>query len=138
RVFFFRAEDGIRDPLVTGVQTCALPISEHHAAPPTAGALGGSETVLLVEDDEGVRELAELLLSEGGYVVLSASDGNEALLVAERHPGSIDVLLTDVVMPGLGGVALAEAIEHLRPGIAVVYMSGYRGDALLAVTGSAA
>jgi CheY-like chemotaxis protein len=105
-------------------------------APPKEGALGGSETVLLVEDDEGVRALAELLLAEGGYTVLAASDGNEALDVAERHRGPIDVLLTDVVMPGLGGVALAEAVERLRPGIGVVYMSGDPGDALLGISGN--
>jgi PAS domain S-box-containing protein len=105
-------------------------------APSPAGAIGGTETVLLVEDDDGVRALAELLLTEAGYHVLAASDGNDALKLAERHSGRIDALLTDVVMPGLGGVALAETVERLRPGIGIVFMSGYPGDALAGVTGS--
>ncbi|MEN3343301.1 MAG: hypothetical protein V7644_2705 [Actinomycetota bacterium] len=104
---------------------------------PAAGALGGSETVLLVEDDGGVRALAEVLLSEVGYAVLAARDGNDALRIVERHEGSIDLLLTDVVMPGLGGVALAEEVRRMRPGIGVVYMSGYPGDELRGVTGHA-
>jgi DNA-binding NtrC family response regulator len=106
------------------------------AAAPTPGVLSGSETVLLVEDDDGVRSLAELLLSEAGYSVLSAAGGEEALGLAERHPGQIDLLLSDVVMPGLGGVALAEAVERLRPGIRVLYMSGYPGEDLVGVTSS--
>ena len=106
------------------------------ATGPTADAPRGTETVLLVEDDEGVRSLAELLLAEAGYVVLSATGGEEALMLAERHPGPIDLLLTDVVMPGLGGVALADAVDRLRPGMRVLYMSGYPGEDLVGVTSS--
>ena len=89
------------------------------------GTLMGAETVLLVEDDAGVRALAELVLLRHGYTVLSAGDGSEALGVAADHEGVIDVLLTDVVMPRMRGPELAEEVVRLRPGIRVVYMSGY-------------
>jgi CheY-like chemotaxis protein len=89
------------------------------------GTLTGAETVLLVEDDAGVRALAELVLSRHGYTVLTAGDGSEALGVAADHEGGIDVLLTDVVMPRMKGPELAEEVVRLRPGIRVVYMSGY-------------
>jgi PAS domain S-box-containing protein len=89
------------------------------------GTLTGAETVLLVEDDAGVRALAELVLSRYGYSVLTAGDGSEALGVAAGYEGVIDVLVTDVVMPRMKGPELAEAIVRLRPGIRVLYMSGY-------------
>ena len=89
------------------------------------GTLTGAETILLVEDDAGVRELAELVLSRHGYSVLTAADGSEALGVAADHGGRIDVLVTDVVMPRMRGPELAEEVVRLRPGIRVVYMSGY-------------
>jgi PAS domain S-box-containing protein len=89
------------------------------------GTLTGAETVLLVEDDAGVRAFAELVLSRYGYTVLSAGDGSEALGVAAAHEGVIDMLVTDVVMPRMKGPELAEAVVRLRPGIRVLYMSGY-------------
>ena len=89
------------------------------------GTLTGAETVLLVEDDAGVRALAELVLSRHGYTVLTAGDGTEALRVVADHEGGIDVLVTDVVMPRMKGPELAEAVVRLRPGIRVLYMSGY-------------
>jgi CheY-like chemotaxis protein len=89
------------------------------------GTLTGSETVLLAEDDDGVRALAELVLSRYGYTVLTAGDGAEALRVAAEHPARIDVLVTDVVMPRMKGPELADEVSRLRPGIRVLYMSGY-------------
>jgi two-component system, cell cycle sensor histidine kinase and response regulator CckA len=89
------------------------------------GTLTGAETVLLVEDDAGVRALAQLVLSRYGYTVLTAGDGSEALSVAADHAGGIDVLVTDVVMPRMKGPELAEEVVRLRPGIRVLYMSGY-------------
>jgi GAF domain-containing protein len=85
----------------------------------------GSETILLVEDEEGVRELVRDLLRERGYTVLEAGHGAEALDVARRHGGPIDLLLTDVVMPHMGEPELAERLGTLQPSLKVLYMSGY-------------
>jgi two-component system cell cycle sensor histidine kinase/response regulator CckA len=91
----------------------------------------GSETVLVVEDDDGVRALAELVLARYGYRVLGAADGLEAVAAAERHEEPIDLLLTDVVMPRLNGPQVAAAVATVHPGIRVVYMSGYADAAML-------
>ena len=85
----------------------------------------GSETVLLVEDAEPLRLLAHLFLKENGYQVLMAADGAEAQHVATQHPGSIHLLLTDVVMPGINGRVLAERLATQHPAMKVLYMSGY-------------
>jgi CheY-like chemotaxis protein len=88
------------------------------------------ETILLAEDDDAIRQLAVMTLEEFGYTVLAASDGFEALEIEDEHEGPIDLLLSDVVMPGLGGFELSSAIRETRPGIKVIMMSGYpsRGD----------
>ncbi len=85
----------------------------------------GSETILLVEDEKGVRDLVRDVLQACGYTVLEARHGIEALAVARRHSGPIDLLLTDAVMPQMGGPELAECLVALRPGLKVLYMSGY-------------
>jgi PAS domain S-box-containing protein len=85
----------------------------------------GMETVLVVEDEPAVRALAVRVLGEQGYIVLEAADGTEALRMAEHHTGTIDLLLTDVVMPQISGKALADRLIALRPGIKVLFMSGY-------------
>ena len=85
----------------------------------------GSEVVLLVEDEKGVRELTREYLETSGYTVLEATDGASALDAARKHTGPIHVLITDVVMPGLSGRDLGEEIAKLRPSIKVLYMSGY-------------
>jgi two-component system, cell cycle sensor histidine kinase and response regulator CckA len=95
------------------------------------GELRGSETLLLAEDDDGVRALAELVLSRYGYTVLGARDGVEALEIADRHPGPIDLLVTDVIMPRMKGPELANALVAAQPGIAVLYMSGYADATML-------
>ncbi|MEO8430972.1 MAG: PAS domain S-box protein [Acidobacteriota bacterium] len=84
-----------------------------------------TETILLVEDEDGVRELSRKLLEALGYVVLEASGGKKAIEIAERYPDTIHVLLTDVVMPGLNGLDLSARILAIRPAIVVLYMSGY-------------
>jgi len=88
-------------------------------------------TVLLVEDEPALRELAAVILEGEGYRVLQASDGGEAIVVAERHRGPIDLLVTDVVMPRLSGPELAERLRSLRPELEVLYMSGYNDSRLL-------
>jgi two-component system cell cycle sensor histidine kinase/response regulator CckA len=92
---------------------------------PTASSLGGSQTILLVEDDEPVRSLVRTVLERNGYHVLVASDGDEALSLASRHREPIHLLLTDVVMPRMNGRELSDALALLRPGLRTVYMSGY-------------
>ena len=92
----------------------------------------GSETVLLVEDDELVRNLANRLLEQQGYRVLKASNGQEALLVAKEHVGeTIHLLLADIVMPQMGGKELADWLKISRPNVKVLYTSGYSDDAIV-------
>ncbi|MFZ0684575.1 MAG: PAS domain S-box protein [Terriglobales bacterium] len=93
---------------------------------------GGCETVLLVEDEESVRELVRITLASRGYKVLEAENGEEGLRTAESCKGHIDILITDVVMPGIGGRELAKRLLALRPGISVLYLSGYTEDAVVA------
>jgi two-component system cell cycle sensor histidine kinase/response regulator CckA len=89
------------------------------------------ETVLLVEDEASIRTLCRQVLVEQGYRVLEAQDGREALERAEAHEGPIDILITDVVMPHLSGRALADRMQTNRPGIKVLYVSGYTDDAIV-------
>jgi PAS domain S-box-containing protein len=88
----------------------------------------GTETVLLVEDEEDVRELTSEILQRVGYTVLETGDPLEALTVAERRGGAIDLLVTDMVMPAMGGSELAERLRATCPGLRVLYMSGYAKD----------
>jgi PAS domain S-box-containing protein len=91
----------------------------------------GTETLLLVEDDPSVRSLAEKFLGRQGYKLLSASSGGEALMLADQHAGLIDLLLTDVVMPGMGGRELADRIRQRHPDISVLFTSGYTEDTIV-------
>jgi len=95
-----------------------------------AAAPSGSETVLLVEDEEGVREVIVEWLSAHGYRVIAAPNGAEALEVSSRHDGRIDLMVADVVMPHMGGPALAERLLPLRPEMKVIYVSGYADEAI--------
>jgi CheY-like chemotaxis protein len=87
--------------------------------------------ILLVEDEDVVRALARRILVTSGYVVLEAHDGGEALAMSESHEGVIDLLLSDVMMPVLGGRELAERTAIGRPGMKVLFMSGHTPDAIL-------
>ncbi|HWN62326.1 MAG TPA: response regulator, partial [Streptosporangiaceae bacterium] len=86
---------------------------------------GGGQTVLIVEDEPAMREVTRRILSRSGYNVIVAANGHEAIEIAESHTGDIDVLLTDVVMPRMLGKEAAERIRALRPGVKVLFMSGY-------------
>jgi two-component system cell cycle sensor histidine kinase/response regulator CckA len=112
-----------------------LPVAEAGAEQALAkrvepARLQGSETVLLVEDEEGVRKLVRSILQRNGYRVLEAKDGADALRIAEMQP-AIDVLLTDVVMPHMSGAETAARLLAIRPGLKLLYMSGYTDDAVV-------
>ena len=96
-----------------------------------ARLLSGQETILLVEDEEALRGLARESLEKYGYTVLEAGDGAEALRVSQQHEGAIHLLLTDVVMPHTSGRELARHLKSSRPGMKVLFMSGYTGDTVL-------
>ena len=91
----------------------------------------GAAVVLVAEDEDGVRALTRTLLEQQGYTVIAARDGEDALAMAAAHPDRIDLLLTDVVMPRLGGRELAERLGAVRPDARVLFMSGYTADTLL-------
>jgi CheY-like chemotaxis protein len=91
---------------------------------------GGTETILLAEDQDAVRTFARHVLLAGGYTVLEARDGMEALGLARRHPGPIHLLLTDVVMPQMSGRQLAELLTRDRPELRVLFMSGHADEAI--------
>jgi PAS domain S-box-containing protein len=95
-----------------------------------AAAEGGSETILVVEDQDVVRTFAVTALRRFGYNVLEASDGTEALAVAARHPGKLHLLVTDVVMPGMNGKQLSERLTELNPTLEVIFVSGYTADVI--------
>ena len=95
------------------------------------GTLRGTETVLLVEDEEQVRLVASAILSRNGYKVLEASNGEEALLFLKDSSVEIDLLLTDVVMPHMSGRKLAEQVARLRPDLKLLFASGYTDDAIV-------
>jgi two-component system, cell cycle sensor histidine kinase and response regulator CckA len=102
---------------------------ESESGPPVPGALKGTETILLVEDEEPVRTLVRTILQRYGYQVIEAQTGGDALLVSEKHGGAIDLLLTDVIMPHISGPQLAKRLSRLIH--KVLYMSGYTEDSMV-------
>jgi CheY-like chemotaxis protein len=109
-------------PLVAGVRADDGP-----EVVPDAESLRGRETILVVEDDELVRRVAEEILQRHGYRVLLARSAADALFLCEQNPSTIDMVLTDVVMPRMSGQQLVDRLALLRPEIRVLYMSGYAG-----------
>jgi CheY-like chemotaxis protein len=109
--------------------TVKLPATTERAqtARPHEGhqATGDGEVILVVEDEAGIREVARRVLERGGYEVLSAAGGSEALELVRERDGPIDLLITDVIMPQMMGNELAAAIAALRPSTRIMYMSGY-------------
>lgn len=103
--------------------------SKIHLIPPCHQR--GTETVLLVEDEDGVRTLSRLGLEKNGYSVIEARNGSEGLALCQHHPGTIDIMVTDVVMPNMSGRTLAEHLSVLRPKMKVLYLSGYTDEAIV-------
>ncbi len=106
-------------------------VKEEAAKAAPTESLRGTETILLVEDEDVVRMVVSKMLQMSGYTVLEAHEGEEALLVGRKHEGPIHLMLTDVVMPGMGGRELAERIAELHPAMKVIYMSGYTDNAIV-------
>jgi len=106
---------------------------EQSGASPTApiATLRGTETVLLVEDEDQIRNVARGILQRHGYRVLECRNGGEALLTCEQHSGKIDLLLSDVVMPKMSGKVLADRLAPVRPEMKVLFMSGYTDGVLV-------
>lgn len=98
----------------------------------TSSAQPPTRTILLVEDEDAVRQVTRHVLESAGYLVLEASSGEHALAAFHRFDSSIHLLLTDVVMPGMSGTELAAHLEAIRPGFITVFMSGYAGKSDLA------
>lgn len=110
-------------PLVEGAA------EKHSVAVPEA--VGGTETILLVEDEESVRQLVRDTLAAKGYKVLEAENGEAGFAAAASHEGRLDLVITDVVMPGMGGREMVKRLFESRPGIKVLYLSGYTEDAII-------
>jgi DNA-binding response OmpR family regulator len=122
-----RAESG-GTTFVVYLPRVAAPADVAGDAAASNSAAAATATILLVEDDDSVRGLGTRALRQHGYVMLPARHGAEALKLAGTHDGPIDLLLTDVVMPGLSGPALAEQLLRSRPSLKVLYTSGYADD----------
>ena len=110
-------------PLVEGIA------EKHSTAVPEA--VGGPETILLVEDEESVRQLVRDTLAAKGYQVLDAENGEAGIAIAAQHSGKIDLIITDVVMPGMGGREMVKQLLETRPETKVLYLSGYTEDAIV-------
>jgi len=108
----------------------AEPAPEAAAAPSLTASARGQETILLVEDAEGLRVLVREILERKGYTVLEAAQGADAVRLSSAYPGAIDLILTDVVMPGMSGRELCARLTPRHPGVRVIYMSGYPDDAI--------
>jgi CheY-like chemotaxis protein len=121
---------GTRFKFLLPATTAASELEEHLTGRPSK-VTKGSEVVLVVEDEDQVRKLESEVLRARGYVVLEARDGREALSVCKAHQGKIDLLLSDVVMPELGGRELAERVLATRPDTKLLFMSGHTQDVIL-------
>jgi DNA-binding NtrC family response regulator len=101
------------------------------AVKPVQETPGGIETILLVEDETAVRQSTGQFLRLNGYTVIEARDGEDAMRVAKSHPGTIDLMITDVVMPHLGGAKLAAQLASTHPAMKVLFVSGYAENTVL-------
>jgi len=119
KVYLPRVEEAVED-------------ASHH--PTTTQVMRGTETILLAEDEQDVREVAREFLESAGYKVLLAANGQEAMEQAAEFSGSIDLLLSDMIMPGMTGIELVRRLRQGRPGFGVIYMSGYSEQAAAEAT----
>ncbi|MEO7274116.1 MAG: response regulator [Vicinamibacterales bacterium] len=104
------------------------PVTSGSVAAVTAGPAGGAESVLLVDDDESVRSLGRRTLERYGYTVITTGSGDEAFQLAATRGAPFDLLVTDVMMPGMNGPALAEALRREHPNLKVLFISGYADE----------
>src|SRR5262249_40566665 len=125
------SEPGHGSTFAVHVPVTEEPISLPQPEQPRLAASGGDETILLVEDEDAIRPLVQRMLEEFGYTVLVATDGVNALRVSHAFPARIDLMLTDVVMPKMGGRELRDRISHDRPEMGVLFTSGYTDDAIV-------
>ncbi len=128
---FVYSEVGMGTTLKIYLPKAAGTLEQTLAPTPSRKLVHGSETVLLVEDEDKVRSIASLILRRAAYQVIEAREPAEALSVCKQHPEQIHLLLTDVVMPKMNGRQLAERVKALRPTVKVLFMSGYTDDAIL-------
>jgi CheY-like chemotaxis protein len=130
------SEEGEEKGTAFRIYLPAVSATQPAVVPPPAAVKPADDrrpvTVLVADDEAGVRHLASAMLRRSGYSVLEAADGADALRVSTEHAGDIQILLTDIVMPGFRGPELAQRLRELRPSIRVVYMSGFRATEPLA------
>jgi two-component system, cell cycle sensor histidine kinase and response regulator CckA len=125
------SEPGVGTSIKIYLPRVEQPAATEPLGPGPGPAPRGTETLLLVEDEDAVRALTRFTLQQCGYTVLEASHGEEAIRIAANHPETIHLLVTDVVMPGMGGRILAERLLGLHPEMKVLYLSGYTDDAVV-------
>jgi two-component system, cell cycle sensor histidine kinase and response regulator CckA len=126
-----KSEPGIGSTFCVYLPRINEPILSEESAVLSADCPCGSETILLVEDEESVLWLARRILKNAGYTVLEACDGEAAHLIASATSGPIDLLVTDLIMPGMSGLEAAVRLSAMRPEIKVLYVSGYTDDAAM-------
>jgi two-component system, cell cycle sensor histidine kinase and response regulator CckA len=125
------SEPGLGATFKIYLPTVEQQADEIPAPKPVAKSLGGFETVLLVEDEAALRQPAREFLSSKGYTVIEATDGDDALRIAKNYTGRIDLMITDVIMPHMGGAQLAETLAEKRPQMKVLFVSGYAENTIL-------
>jgi two-component system, cell cycle sensor histidine kinase and response regulator CckA len=119
------SEPGIGSTVTIWLPAISPAAQSAHSEQPPGSQRGADETVLVVEDEEALREVTHRILARNGYHVLTAASGPEAIDTVTRHPGGIDILLTDVVLPQMPGQETAARIRALCPTVLVLFMSGY-------------